>query len=217
MLRKRVGTLLRSSDCSRSIKDICRLPLMRVVNPLIFFLQDAEEKVKWCAVAALGRTVSMIAHQDMESARTVVRRLMWTLNSESGSIGWGSAEAMGEIMACHPRLAEEYTTILLSYIDRGENYLENDVLQRGVLWGLGRIAQVQPQLIGERDILLIPFLKSQSAVDRGLAAWVGRALNSDRLCRLLRRLETDEDSLEIYTDGQPTRYRVRQLAAGKRL
>ena len=59
----------------------------------------------------MGALVFSLAEQDMESARVVMRRLMWNLNDESGGIGWGSPEAMGEIMARHSGLAEEYSKI----------------------------------------------------------------------------------------------------------
>jgi len=52
----------------------------------------------------------------MESARVIMRRLMWSLNDESGGIGWGAPEAMGEIMARHEQLTKEYSAILGSYI-----------------------------------------------------------------------------------------------------
>jgi len=53
----------------------------------------------------MGRVVSSLAEKDMESARVVMRRLMWNLNEESGGIGWGCPEAMGETMARSAPLA----------------------------------------------------------------------------------------------------------------
>jgi len=41
---------------------------------------------------------------------------MWSLNDESGGIGWGAPEAMGAIMARHTGLADEYANIC------GSNY-----------------------------------------------------------------------------------------------
>ena len=63
----------------------------------------------------MGQVVSNLADTDMESARVIMRRLIWNLNDESGGIGWGSPEAMGDIMACHERLAGEYHRLLVSY------------------------------------------------------------------------------------------------------
>ena len=49
----------------------------------------------------MGAVVANLAEKDMESARVVMRRLMWSLNDESGDIGWSRPEAMGEIIASH--------------------------------------------------------------------------------------------------------------------
>jgi hypothetical protein len=73
---------------------------------------------------------------------------MWSLNDESGGIGWGAPEAMGEAMAKHPRIAEEYGSILCSYIipsDGPDNYLEYTPLRQGAYWGLARLAQTKPE------------------------------------------------------------------------
>jgi len=45
--------------------------------------------------------ISNLTEKEMESARVIMRRLMWSLNDESGDIGWGAPEAMAEIIACH--------------------------------------------------------------------------------------------------------------------
>ena len=47
--------------------------------------------IKWHAVSALGAIVAALAEKEMESARIIMRRLMWSLNDESGSIGSGSS------------------------------------------------------------------------------------------------------------------------------
>jgi hypothetical protein len=46
----------------------------------------------------MGEVMAHLADKDMESARVIMRRLMWSLNDESGGIGWGAPEAMGEIV-----------------------------------------------------------------------------------------------------------------------
>jgi len=102
--------------------------------------------VRWHAVSVFGTTVDRMAGQDLESARIVMRRFLWSLNDESGGIGWGAPEAMAEIMYhCRP-LAEEHLHMLVSYMreDGPEafqdgNFIELPMLQRGLLWGIGRL------------------------------------------------------------------------------
>jgi len=214
-LKKTVLVLLKEKEFHHSLNILCTFPARQVVNPLVQLLNSTEEHIKWRAVTALGVVVSKLAEKDMGSAREVVRRFMWNLNSESGGIGWGSAEAMGEIMACHAQLANEYASILLSYIDTGENFIENENLQKGVLWALGRLAQIRPHLLEEGAPLLLPFLHSEDIQLRGLAAWVAQAINSDATRDALKRLSEDNTSLPIYLHGHLTVYQVRELAGGE--
>jgi hypothetical protein len=75
----------------------------------------------------------------MEHARIIMRRLMWTLNDESGGIGWGVPEAMAEIMINHKGLFKEYAHILMSYAEGGGNYLDHEPLKRGVIKAIERL------------------------------------------------------------------------------
>jgi len=76
--------------------------------------------------------VPKIADEDMESARIIIRKLMWSLNDESGGIGWGVPEAMANIMLNHKDLFKEYGHILRSYAKGGGNYLDYEPLEKEV-------------------------------------------------------------------------------------
>ena len=169
-LKKRVLELMKRSDFDVAAEELCSLPLRAAVNPLFSYIQQGDEQVKWAAVKAMGAVVAKLADQDMEAARIIVRRLMWNLNDESGGIGWGSPEAMGEILARHRGLAREYVHILISYIREDGNYLENRVLQEGVLWAIGRVAEIYPDLAGNAVPYLLGQMDSPSSTHRGLAA-----------------------------------------------
>ena len=72
----------------------------KLANALFPFLCRTQQKNKRaCNNGYGGEVVSKIAESDLEFARTVMRRLMLSLTEESGGIGSGVAEAMGEIMA----------------------------------------------------------------------------------------------------------------------
>jgi len=79
---------------------------------------------------------------------------MLSLTEESGGIGWGAPEAMGEIMARSEKLAEEYHKILISYTLGGGNELDFEDLQKDVIAGLKRLSQVHPELVKEVEHLL---------------------------------------------------------------
>lgn len=211
-LKKKILELLDSDDFENRLQKICQLPARQAVNPLFSFFYNTNELIRWRAVTAMGALVFSLAEQDMESARVVMRRLMWNLNDESGGIGWGSPEAMGEIMARHSRLAEEYSKILISYVDENGNFIEHEVLQRGVLWGLGRLAYARPRLVEHAAPFLLPFMESEDKLHRGLAAWTAGALNAVLTKPLLQHLAVDNSKINIFVDMHLVEYTVGQLA-----
>lgn len=211
-LKKQVFDLLQNESFPVILATVCRWPARQVVNPLISFLYHRDDPIRWRAVSALGAVISKLAAEDLESARIVMRRLMWNLNDESGGIGWGSPEALGEIMACQSSLAGEYAPILISYIDPQCNYLEHPGLQKGVLWGLGRLAHRHPSLAAAAADLLPPFLSSADATLRGLALWAGEPVLSDCLEAPIKALQSDQSIFTLYLEGLFTRHTIAELA-----
>ena len=211
-LKKRIRQLLQSEDGDNWLDEIRRLPLKQTVSPLFSFLCSIDERVKWRAVTALGMVVSDLAASDMESARVVMRRFIWNLNDESGGIGWGCPESMAEVMAQNDRLADEYGCILISYIQPEGNYLEHGVLQRGVLWGVGRLAHSCPRYVQTIGRYLIPYLESEDPNLRGLAAWASGPVDDADTIPRLKELADDPSELMLYRDDRFDHYSVGQLA-----
>ena len=210
-LKKEVFELLSNKDFEKDILKISGFSARAVVNPLFSFFYNSDELIKWRAVTAMGAVVSNLADHDMESSRVVMRRFIWNLNDESGGIGWGSPEAMGEIMARHEGLAKEYYKILLSYIMPDGNYIEHEILQRGVLWGIGRLAHARSNLVENTAHLLCPYMESPDPALRGLAAWTAGLFDCEAINRLLNRLENDQATLTFYIDDKLEELTVAQL------
>lgn len=211
-LRARVETMIRSDRFNDRLADWTLLPGRQVVNPLLSFLFHPEEILKWRAVTAIGVVMAHLADSDMESARNIMRRLIWSLNDESGGIGWGSAEAMGEILARHERLATEYACILISYIRPDCNPLGNQLLERGVLWGIGRLAQSRPRMVDGCAVYILPYLRSNDAVHRAMAAWSLGFMSRELPEAVLRPLLEDRTEVSLYENGELHRFRVADLA-----
>lgn len=211
-LKKRILLLLKNNDVENSLKEICNLPARQAVNPLFSFFYNTDELVKWRAINAMGAVTANLAERNMESARVIMRRLLWNLNDESGGIGWGSPEAMGEIMVRNERLADEYSSILVSYISSDGNFIEHEFLQRGVLWGLGRLAHARPHLVKESAPFLVSYLQSQDAILRGIAAWAAEPLGNKIILPALERLSDDNAKLNIFLDQRIVECSVSWLA-----
>ncbi len=197
-LKKRILELLAAPDFKKNIGLICEFQARQAVNPLISFFCHKDEIIRWRAISAMGAVVSNLANTDTESARVIMRRLIWNLNDESGGIGWGSPEALGEIMARNEKLAMEYAFFLVSYLNPQGNYIEHPGLQRGVLWGTGRLSHVRPHLMKDAAPFLVEHLKSNDPTLRGLAVWAIGPLNSEMAALILKRLITDNAVIRLF-------------------
>ena len=95
-LTKQVIACLQVPSLEAALAAVASMPPEKAIKPLFSCLCSCDQQVKWHAVSAMGRTVATLADQEMETARVVMRRFMWMLNDESGGIGWGVPEAMGD-------------------------------------------------------------------------------------------------------------------------
>lgn len=153
-IKKEIKDLLIREDFQDNLEALNNYSPKRLVNTLISLLYNPDKLVKEGSIKALGVVVSKIADHNIEDARIVMRRLMLSLTEESGGIGWGAPEAMGEIMALNYKLAQEYHHMLISYTPGGGNELEFEELQKDVIAGLRRLAGSYPELVEDVKHLL---------------------------------------------------------------
>jgi hypothetical protein len=115
-------------------------------------------------------------------------------------------------MARNENLAGEFWCILISYIRPDGNFLEHAVLQRGVLWGVGRLAHARPQLLKSSVDYLHPYMQTDDPYLRGLAAWAAGALQNRKTEVILNQLKKDRAKLSIFLERHLTRSSVAELA-----
>jgi len=219
-VKTRVIDLLAGSDVDRILAEMRSLPARDIIHALFSAICRPEEPLRWHAVQAMGESVARLAETDMEAARIVMRRLIWSLNEESAGIGWGAPEAMAEIICHHSGLAGEYVHMLISYM-RGDgpelfqdgNFLEHEMLQRGLLWGIGRLAEVRPEMLRERGVAadLLPYLDSDDHAVRGLAARALGLLHADGAAGGIARLAGDSFPVSLYEQGTLRKATVEEL------
>ena len=192
-----------------------------LLNPLFSAICHLDERIRWHAVSVLGLVVDAMARKNMESARVVMRRFLWSLNDESGGIGWGAPESMAEIMAVNESLFHEYFHMLLSYLQedgpesfQDGNYLELPQLQRGVVWGIGRLAAGHGERLVEAGAVrvLLPCLHSHDGPVRGLAAWSLGNLRAKGTRKHMQHLFADNCPVNLYWQGKVSGTTVCQLS-----
>ena len=210
-----VLTLLRQEDLAGAVARLRQLPKSPTIKALFSGICHNDERLHWHAVTAMGRVVADLADEEMEAARIVMRRFMWSLNDESGGIGWGVPEAMAECIAMHEGLAAEYGHMPVAYMREDGYYLEYEVLQRGLMWGLGRIAEVRPELLLAKQVLtyLPPYLDSTDPAVRGLAALALGRLQAKDFAPRLATLATSQEPVRYYSNGLLTTISEGELAS----
>jgi hypothetical protein len=122
-------------------------------------------------------------------------------------------------------LADEYIHMLISYMrPDGEeecqdgNFLEHEMLQQGLMWAVGRLAQYRKKHLLTRGVEhdLPPYLESPDATVCGLAArasgLLGRTEDMGQLRRLRELAKTDQRKLRLYDQGHCSTVSVAELA-----
>lgn len=202
------------------------------LSPLFAALCSIDPLVHWHAISGFGIVIRPLAEGNIEAARVVMRRLLWSLNDESGGIGWGAPQAMAEIIANQEQLAEEYLHMLISYTQEdGDglfedgNYIELPMLQRGLLWGIGRLCPLYGERIGRDGGLahLAAYLSSPDSVVRGMALWCLGRLTAEGMGPAIAALRGDQSLVTLYDEGEFQTLSIDQLvgiyerAIGRRL
>ena len=199
MQRQAVRRLLEGGDLSR----LAGLAAAErgVVRALVSLLYDPEELVRWRAVSALGHLAG--AHPEL--AQPLVTRLYWSLNDESGGIGWMSAPALGEIGRRAPQLLSHCIRPLVRYLDE-------PFLLVGALWAIGRLAPAYPAETHEVVPEVSLHCGSADPAVRAHAAFALGEVADSRARPALIALGHDERLARIYEGAQLVTKQVREWA-----
>ncbi len=220
-IKKEIISLLAKEDWSGIEQEILKYRPKDLINPLFSAICRTEELVRWHAISAFGIVVPLLAAEEMEEARLIMRRFLWSLNDESGGIGWGAPESMGEIMCQHEGLAQEYLHMLVSYTrDDGPelfqdgNFLELPELQKGLLWGIGRVADTRSSMLNELSFEedIYQYLLSKDPVICGMALWCLGQLGTVQNTKKIMMFTNDSRELRFYYEGKLTTSTVGQFA-----
>ena len=85
-------------------------------------------------------------------------------------------------------------------------------MQRGVLWGIGRLSRVRPEQVKDAFPYIMPYLDSPDAVVRGLAVWIMGLLGVKEARPPLEQLSDDDAEIEIYLGQGLVKRGVKELA-----
>ncbi|MGD9608435.1 MAG: DVU0298 family protein [Desulfovibrionaceae bacterium] len=215
-VRSRIEQALDAADFPQALAAVGDIAPKKRLAPLFSALLAPEPLRRWRAAVALGAAAADLAEAAPESARDLWRNLMWRLNEESGTIGWGIPEVMGEALARSPFLADAYHRILFGYVRElpgDSTFIDHEPLRRGVWWAIARLAAARPVLVRREALdVLYGALTDPDPTARGLACLalsrLGRPANSDIATRLTG-LVGDRAELTLFADD-----RLRETTVG---
>jgi hypothetical protein len=212
-------TLHRKADSGSLEKQINDLLVKRQYGKLIFLgdedkrvwrslqtnLYRTDEDLRWRSIEA----IALLLHRQWDCGRRekvldYLRGLVWSISDESGGIGWSAPQAIAEIVAAIPQLADPFANIM---IDRALN--EPALLKEG-LWGIGRLGLKIKLSAGLfRELILASFTVDDTET-LGLAAWATGEIRLEAALPFLQRLKRRKESVRIYISP---RFREKQLGS----
>ncbi len=125
----------------------------KIVSLLVRLAYDKNTLVGWRAIMAIGLAAAEMLPADLDFLRETCRKLVWSLSDESGGIGWSASEILGEIVNADPKRFKDFIPLIASVYD-----IEEDVFRGGVLFALGRIAELTPELAAPYQKIIIASL-----------------------------------------------------------
>jgi len=161
-----------------------------ITTILVKLLFDPGSLLYWRAIEGLG----VLAQSHPRKVTKIISRLLWLLNEESGSFGWGAGAALGEIGRNNLDLVEDIILIMFSL-------LEEEFARPGLLWGLGRLSQTHPEAVEPAADQIMALLEDPTAQVRANAAWCLGCLASVAAAPALRRLVDDPAGVAVYEEG----------------
>ncbi len=202
--RKRFLEALRSDDWPGALEGLGEELSRGLVSQAVAALCSQEPITRWRAVEALGFLVSKLVEEDQEASRDVVRRLLWSLNEESGSVGWGAPEALAEILARDKGLAQEFLPIFTSFLKAGLLLRMPPAIAQGFLWGVFRLGELYGDILGKKEILqaLASCLLWADPACRGLSALALKRLKALESIPVPASLFDDQGVFTFMDKGQ---------------
>ncbi len=172
-----------------------------IPTQLLAFTFAPGEVLHWRAIEGLGYVAGAWPRQ----VAPLIQRLLWSLNEDSGSVGWGAAAALGEIGRHQLPLVADILSMFIGF-------LEDEFSRPTMLWGVGRVGEVHPEAVSEAIPWVLACLKDADPEVRGLAAWCLGKMGCREAAEELGALTADQHQITLYDEGELRQTTVGRLA-----
>lgn len=202
-LKRQIKDALLGADF-KTITDLA-LKNNKIFRILISLAYDKEKLICWRAIEAMGKAAGAVAEKDPAAARNIVQRLLWSIRDESGGIGWGAPEMLGEIVRNSPKAFSDLSPVIFSFHDE-EPFL------KGILWAMGRMADAITDPVEGVFELAVECLNHKDPAVRGVAAWAAAKLNRKDSAGKIKALMSDEGKFKFYENLELREMTVGEMA-----
>jgi HEAT repeat protein len=197
--RAQVMALLRRGDFPAFVEMVKQEHTLATL--LLQLLYDPGDLLHWRSIEALGYLARALPAQ----VEIMIPRLLWLLNEDSGSFGWGAAAALGEIGRNNLKLVNNIILIMFSL-------LQEEFSRPAMLWGLGRLGEKHPEAIQEGIPTIRKLLLDPEEVVRANAAWCLGLAGASEAVPDLQLIQDDPAPVKLYEDGELQATTVGQIA-----
>ena len=178
----------------------------RASRMLLSLTFDGDRLIRWRAIEGMGVLAQMLAEDDLDKVRDILRRLFWSMNDESGGLGWHAPDVIGQILVNVPELIDEYGTMLSSFIIE-------EPFERGTHRAISRIARLKHEPFELAAEHFTHSLEDVDPVIRAMAGVILIKLGQKPENGQIKKLIEDETPLSLYNfeKGDFDEFKVRDL------
>lgn len=162
-----------------------------------FRLYDLDAPVRWAAIETVARVVERWWKAGREEkARNYIRTLFWSMNDESGGIGWSSPQTVAEILVHIPEIIDPYGSMMIAYT------MDEPPLVTGGLWGIGRLGNRIEDSVEFFHEQIFRLFESRDEETLGLLAWAMGNVGYIPALPCLRQMQASDAPVTIYYQGE---------------
>jgi hypothetical protein len=178
-----------------TLLDLCEQD-RRFWQEVRFRLYDLDERIRWSAIETTAKFMERWWQSGrQEKVRIYIRTLFWSMNEESGGIGWSSPQTIAEIIMHIPELIDLYGSMMIAHS------IEEPPLMKGGAWGIGRLGtKIAASVEVFREKVLAVF-QEDDCETLGLLAWAMGRTGFSPAMPYLEKLLQRKCPVTIYIDG----------------
>jgi hypothetical protein len=160
------------------------------------FLYESDENTRWPAIEVIAIVLQEWWQEgSRDKVKEYVRRLLWQLNEESGSMGWSAPEVIAEAILKVPELSDPYGKIMVT------SALEGTPLLNSSLWAIGRLGKSVIEAVQLCQERFMAAFDSDNPETLGLAARAAGETGFTPALVLLEKMKNRREPVGIYIDS----------------